>query len=285
MEKLSSMDEQFLSMINKIIEENIDNENFSVNDLAEKARLSRSMLHRKLKKLTGKSSIELITEIRLLKAKELLENNVATASEIAYMVGFSEPSYFNKVFKKYFKISPGEVKKQGLHKKLNKKRWYIIIPVFIIVLIPILFFILRPFSDHQNEPEKTIAVLPFVDFSPEKGNEYIIYGLMEEILDKLEKIGDLKVKSRTDVEKYKNTDRSTREIGRELNVNYLLEGSGQKISDKIKLSIQLIETSSGNHIFSKIFTEDICTKEVYKKFCKKYLLKRFVLRRFIKNIY
>ncbi|MEN8248542.1 MAG: AraC family transcriptional regulator, partial [Bacteroidota bacterium] len=114
MENQPSMGDQFLETIHKIIEDNIDNENFSVEDLAEGVGLSRSMLHRKLKKLTGKSANKLITETRLSKAKELLENDIATASEIAYKVGFNDPSYFFKVFKKQYKVSPGDIKKKGV---------------------------------------------------------------------------------------------------------------------------------------------------------------------------
>jgi len=107
MENQSSMGDQFLDKIFQLIEDNIDNEHFSVEDLARHADLSRSMLHRKLIKLTGKSATYLITEKRLIRAKELLESDVATAAEIAYKVGFNSPSYFNKVFKKRFQISPG----------------------------------------------------------------------------------------------------------------------------------------------------------------------------------
>jgi AraC-like DNA-binding protein len=107
----ASIDDQFLNKIYLLIEDNLDNEHFSVEDLASEAGLSRSMLHRKLVKLTGKSASDLITERRLLRAKEMLESDVATASEIAYRVVFSSPSYFTKVFKNYFHVSPGDVRK------------------------------------------------------------------------------------------------------------------------------------------------------------------------------
>ena len=113
MENQLSMGDQFLTVIKLIIEDNIGNENFSVSDLAKEVGLSRSMLHRKLIKLTGKSATDLITEIRLKRALELLKNDVVTVSEIAYRVGYSSPSYFNKVFKKTFNVSPGEVRKKG----------------------------------------------------------------------------------------------------------------------------------------------------------------------------
>ena len=60
--------------------------------------------------------------------------------------------------------------------------------------------------------EKSIAVLPFIDDSPEKGSDFIIDGLMDEILIKLQKIGDLKVKSRTSVETYRNSNKPIKEI-------------------------------------------------------------------------
>jgi tetratricopeptide (TPR) repeat protein len=111
MEYLSSQSDQFLHKVFESIEENLDNENFSVEDLAESLDLSRSMLHRKLKKLTGKSPCDLITEKRLERALKLLVNDVATTSEIAYRVGFNSPSYFNKVFKKHYQVSPGDARK------------------------------------------------------------------------------------------------------------------------------------------------------------------------------
>jgi AraC-like DNA-binding protein len=93
LEKLTSIDNQFLVLVSQIVDANLGNEHFSVEDLARRAGLSRSMLHRKLKKLTGKSAGDFITEIRLTRAKVLLENDAATVSEIAYRVGFTDPSY------------------------------------------------------------------------------------------------------------------------------------------------------------------------------------------------
>jgi len=79
MENLPLMGDQFLSKIFQHSEDNLDNEHFSVEDLVQHAGLSRSMLHRKLIKLTGKSATDLITKKRLIRAKELLEKDVATA--------------------------------------------------------------------------------------------------------------------------------------------------------------------------------------------------------------
>ena len=113
MENLQSLQDQYLATIGHGGVFHIRTENFSVADLAREAGLSRSMLHRKLIRLTGKSATDLITEIRLTKAYELLENDTGTVSEIAYRVGYSSPSYFNKVFKKTYKVSAGDVRRKG----------------------------------------------------------------------------------------------------------------------------------------------------------------------------
>jgi AraC-like DNA-binding protein len=170
MDTLHSMDDQFLIKINQLIDENLSNEQFSVEDLARGVGLSRSMLHRKLIKLTGKSASDLITEKRLLLAKELLENNVATASEIAYKVGFNSPSYFTKVFKSYFHVSPGDVRK-GItlsmpqeNKPVNQKKIRRLSLTTLIVILGIviagtgIYFIFR----EDIPPDKSIAIFPSI---------------------------------------------------------------------------------------------------------------------------
>lgn len=98
MDRPQSMEDEFLEKIDQIIEDNYTDERFSVEDMARKAGLSRSNLFRKLRKLTGQTASQLITRKRLNRAKELLENNAGTVSEISYRVGFGSPTYFNTVF-------------------------------------------------------------------------------------------------------------------------------------------------------------------------------------------
>jgi TolB-like protein/Tfp pilus assembly protein PilF len=102
----------------------------------------------------------------------------------------------------------------------------------------------------QGQYEKSIAVLPFRNDSPDEENQYFINGTMETILDNLCKIEDLKVISRTSVEQYRNTSKSSPQIAEELNVRYILEGSGQKYGDDIKLTVQLIDAVNDKHIWS-----------------------------------
>lgn len=107
----SSMDEQFLQNVTTNIQENISNEYYSVEALAEEVGYSRSQLFRKLKALMDKSPLEMIKEQRLHYAKQLLMNKSVTVSEAAYKVGYSNVSYFSQSFKKMFDVFPGEVGK------------------------------------------------------------------------------------------------------------------------------------------------------------------------------
>lgn len=114
-----------ISRLREIVEANLQNEQFGVNELAAKTGMSRSHIHRKLKSISNKSVSRFIREVRLEKAKELLDEGNLTGSEIAYNVGFSSPSYFSKSFHDYFGYPPGETEKHSLNvKKTTKKKKY-----------------------------------------------------------------------------------------------------------------------------------------------------------------
>jgi len=108
-----SMEEKFLLRVKKVVEEHLDDENFSVEELSKQVGMSRAQLHRKLIALTGKSASRFVRNYRLEHAYQLLENRVGTVSEIAYRVGYSSPAYFTKCFTEDFGISPSQVKKDS----------------------------------------------------------------------------------------------------------------------------------------------------------------------------
>lgn len=108
-----------------------------------------------------------------------------------------------------------------------------------------------------NLSEKSIAVLPFKNESSDSSNLYFVNGLMESTLNNLQKIKDLRVISRSSVEKYRNTDKTIPEIAEELQVSYFVEGSGQKIGDKILLNIQLIEASADRHLWAEQYNRQV----------------------------
>ena len=108
-----SMEEKFLMRVTKVVEEHLDDEHFSVEELSKKVGMSRAQLHRKLIALTGKSASRFVRNYRLEHAYQLLEKKVGTVSEIAYRVGYSSPAYFTKCFTEDFGISPSQVKKES----------------------------------------------------------------------------------------------------------------------------------------------------------------------------
>lgn len=105
---VTSEDEVFLKKSIKIIEENFNNPEFSVNDFTNEIGMSRSALYRKLKALTGQSITEFIRVIKLKRAAQLLSNTKFTISEIAFTLGFNDLKHFRKSFKKQFNVLPSQ---------------------------------------------------------------------------------------------------------------------------------------------------------------------------------
>ncbi|MBU2997879.1 response regulator [Cellulophaga baltica] len=107
--RTSSLDKEFIEKVLDYINKNIDNPDLNVALLADKLNLSRSQFYRKIKALTNQTANEFLRNIRLQKAKQILEMGGASISEVCYKTGFSSPSYFSKCFKNYFQILPTEV--------------------------------------------------------------------------------------------------------------------------------------------------------------------------------
>lgn len=105
-EKISDADKDFVTRLRHIISDNISDSQLGVESIGEKMFMSRVQLYRKTKALTGYSPNEYLRIIRLKKARGLLGSTDMTASEVAYAVGFSSPSYFTKCYKEYFGENP-----------------------------------------------------------------------------------------------------------------------------------------------------------------------------------
>lgn len=257
--------DDFLKKVRGIIEKHISDEKFGVSELAGELGMSRSNLLRKVKKITGSSVSRFIRQVRLERAMQLLKDRSYNVSEVAYNVGFGSPSYFIKCFHEQYGYPPGETANQEIDdqtsphpKSSRKKRSFGLITIIgAIITAGILFFLVfqTQFSTNANS-EKSIAVLPFVNNSSDSANVYLVNGLMESILNNLQQIEDLRVISRTSVEKYRTNPKTISEISKELDVKYVVEGSGQKIGEQIQLNIQLIETATDNHIWSAQFNRE-----------------------------
>lgn len=104
--EMKSSDEILMERVMKVINENLDNSDLSVEMLAEQVGLSRVQLHRKLKELTGIPTSEFIRNIRLKQAALLLKDKKMNISQVAYAVGFTNHTHFSTAFKKFYGVSP-----------------------------------------------------------------------------------------------------------------------------------------------------------------------------------
>ena len=129
----------------------------------------------------------------------------------------------------------------------------------IVILFAVFFFVkIIGGNNKTGEPEKSIAVLPFFNDSPDSENASYINGLMGEILNNLSKIKELSVRPRTSVEKYRNLERPPApQIGKELNVSYLVDGHGQKYGNTILLTVELIDAAKDIQIWTYPYRRDL----------------------------
>ena len=253
----------FIEQAEALIMNNLGNDQFGVSELADAMNMSRSNLLRKIKKQTQLSASQYIRQVRLKEAMELLKEDSSTVSEISYQVGFGSTSYFIKCFREQYGYPPGEVGKGATEEETKKVkpndlkiyRWPIIAGTSIVLLIVAFLIFNKTDAVQTLEVEKSIAVLPFKNESADSTNLYFVNGLMESALNNLQKIEDLRVISRTSVEKYRKTDKGIPEIAEELHVNYLVEGSGQRVGNQVLLNVQLINASTDTPIWVEQYSQ------------------------------
>ena len=115
--QISSLNEKFLEKVLAMIESHMEDENFSIEDFSHEAGYSRMQFYRKIKALAGQTPSQFVRAIRLKRAAQLLINKTDHVTQIAYSVGFSSLSYFNKCFKDQYGMTPGQFS-EGNHSKL-----------------------------------------------------------------------------------------------------------------------------------------------------------------------
>jgi TolB-like protein/Tfp pilus assembly protein PilF len=138
--------------------------------------------------------------------------------------------------------------------------------LLLLALIIAGYFILQRHKNPTEQLEKSIAVLPFRNDSPNDSTTYFLNGVMEEILNNLQKISDFsRVLSRTSTEQYRGDTKTTiPEIAKKLGVNYVVEGSGQKYGNSYRLRIQLITGKNERHLWGESYEKEIGeTKDIY----------------------
>src|SRR2546421_596409 len=160
-----------------------------------------------------------------------------------------------------FELTPEGIKlteSDELSSKPFRSRAWIYVVIISGAISGGLFFVgrytaLNKQSGSAQVSTKSIAVLPFENLSEEKANAYFADGIQDEILTRLSKIADLKVISRTSTQKYKSAPDNLREIAHQLGVSNILEGSVQKESDQVRVSVQLIDVRNDSHLWAETY--------------------------------
>jgi adenylate cyclase len=181
------------------------------------------------------------------------------------------------IFSWVYEVTPKGLKKtkevpasKSITQHTGKRLNYIIVGLLVVAVAYLLFdkyFIGRgaietkqiPASNDQAKAKdkKSIAILPFTDLSPAKDQEYFASGLSEEMINSITQIPDLRVIARTSSFAFKNSDRTAQEIGKALNVEYILEGSVRKAGNELRITAQLIRTSDESHLWSKPYDKEL----------------------------
>jgi TolB-like protein len=164
----------------------------------------------------------------------------------------------NMVFAWIYDVTPEGIKKTASidqnsflkNKRLNK----VIVSALVFVVVVALSNV---FFKGILNTSKSIAVLAFADMSPDKDQEYFSDGISEELLNLLAKTPDLRVISRTSSFSYKGSNKKVEEIGKELKVSHVLEGSVRKSGNTIRVTAQLINTNDGSHVWSEIYDKKL----------------------------
>lgn len=275
MEQTNGVSDILVEKLKKAVDENLTNDQFSVEKLARSIGMSRSQLHRKLHAATGQSVSQFIREHRLQIGMELLRRGELTAAEVADRIGFGSATYFNKCFNEYYGFPPGEFKNKMAKRpdhiqggatagtpasRPSPQRYFlpkIIIGGVVLLVTGFLFFNYANRTDAAVGKSKSIAILPFKNLSEDPFNEYFTEGIIEAIRTGLSQISELRVISRTSVEQYRATSKSSREIARELAVSALLEGSIQQKDNKVRIDVRLVDGVTEAQVWAKSFDREL----------------------------
>lgn len=290
----NSTDQAFIRKLNEIIQANLANENFGVDELAHASGMSRSVIYHRLLAISEKSTTQFIREVRLQRAMEMLLQEGTTASEVAYKVGFSSPAYFSTCFHEYFGYPPGEVLKNNRKepeendcsfadeptttepepepksvklpgRKVSGKQVAIFSFIGFLIVFGLAWLLSITVFKNPNtvliapikSPDKSIAVLPFINLSTEAGNQYFADGVTRDVLNNLVQIEELKVVASSPIKEFSENPLNIAKIANKLGVNFLLTGSAQKDRNRVRVSVQLIDARQNLYIWSDKYDKEL----------------------------
>lgn len=169
---------------------------------------------------------------------------------------YKKPETFNKLLFDEVKNKAGRAHTDAKTAISFRKEDLVLISAIILAAVITIAILIITKTGNVKIP-KPIAVLPFTSLSSDTEQEYFFVGMVDEILDKLFKIGGLKVIARTSTERFRNSDLSLKEIARKLGVATIMEGSIRRAGDNVRITVQLIDARTEAHIWSEIYDRSI----------------------------
>jgi TolB-like protein/Tfp pilus assembly protein PilF len=171
-----------------------------------------------------------------------------------------------------FELSPEGIqlttgtKEEGApRRRMRRPLFWSLIGLGAVAALLLSFHLLRPAptplspakETEQPRGRRAVAVLPFENLSEDKANAYFADGMQDEIITRLAKIGELKVISRTSTHAYRAKPEKLSEIARQLGVGHIVEGSVQKIGDRVRINVQLIEAETDDHLWAELYDRNL----------------------------
>lgn len=286
MESLTS-DQVLIGKLTEIILVNIENGDFSADDLARESGISRVRLKRRISAVLKKTITQFIREVRLKRALEILKNYDLTAAEVAYRTGFSSPAYFNRCFHGFFGYPPGKVKigvdkhneeneksqvtEIEINKDSTRKALLKILSLIIIVAVLILVFIYPEYDFNFKEVKDaygssgddriSIFVLPFQNMTDDFRWNTKQVGIQDIFINNLSASSDELVILHPESVKFlfqnyelsnyaSITPSAARKISKKLNTDFFIYGTINQADSFLQLFAQIMEPGTGNVISS-----------------------------------
>jgi TolB-like protein len=203
------------------------------------------------------SRIQQLAPVGSIYVTESVRNNVFNKKDIRIDFVGDEKLKNVREFVKVYEIKTGKQasKTQPKKKRGNRRKiFFFIVGLSVIITSSILIWFNLP-VDPAHELEQSIAVLPFVNLSGDPDYEYFSDGISEEILNSLAHIPNLNVAGRTSSFSFKNSPADIQDIGKQLNVNLVLEGSVRRSGEMLRITVQLIKVNDGYHLWSETYDQ------------------------------
>jgi len=221
-------------------------DNLSIDDLSQKMHMSKSHLHRVIKKNTGESTSLFIRNVKLKMASDLLRHSDRSISEIAYQCGFSRPQLLSRYFQESHGVSPSAYRAESMLKQHHIRD-----------------IESRQVTQGKSQPSdtlsiyKTIVIMPFIDKSETMDQNFLSTGISDEITHRLSQFSNLKITGRATSNYLAKMPLKPSEIGKKLNADFILNGSIKRSDRAIRINITLESIQDNELIWAERYEKEL----------------------------